>query len=803
MSDDEEQLLVNLKVLSPSTEVKSDIALVDLPAATTIQELRNRIRNEIESRPAVDRMRLIYRGRVMMRDADTLIDVFGLDSIHESKNQTLHLVLRELPTTDAVATSSTPRSSTAPPQNPFRAAQAPPEGTAPVPPNTANPFRPNSQPPPQVHQHPNPHHHHHHHHVHNRPPHQPPLGLAGLPPILQQQLGQAMAQNQQMNNAHGQPLGQPQSRDGSPAPVAPVQPGQGLPPPPMGPGQGPTHLPPGTSRTVRHEGIGPNGERWTVTNTTLALAVHGPPQPMLPRPFPHPPGFAVPRQPSPIPLGQAGQGVDQLLARIGAELQTARQEMGSARLLLQQAGRQEANAQITSQQAGSGANPAGPATSANAPLWRIDRVRLHIHNVTQHLNNLQRSFEALLSEPSMVNNRDFIALQHAANSLRGQADEINSMLQDMNRTQHPFDGSSSHDSIGAVSDSSPARAATDGAAATQLRSPQSATIPAPVEPELFILSSPQGPVGILFDQRGTYSTAPMAPTLPFQTFTHQFSANRRVLAGLQQQFGQNNAQFQNRIAAVQPMHQAQVNQPIEGVQIPAHQAPAGNQNQANAPAPVPAPAPAQVQPPAPEQDRVMVVFGHAWLIVKLAFFMYFFAGGGGWYRPFMIGTIAALVYLANLGIFEGQFDIIRRHFEALLPLDARAAQPPNPAAEAAQPQPGQVIRGRRPTPEAAAQRLVQQAQERRNGWIRGTFRGTERALALFLASLWPGIGERMVQAQEERDRAAEAERVRIEQEERERIEAEAEKQRVEAEGREKEKVETEGEASNTVADDVE
>ena len=52
----------------------------------------------------------------------------------------------------------------------------------------------------------------------------------------------------------------------------------------------------------------------------------------------------------------------------------------------------------------------------------------------------------------------------------------------------------------------------------------------------------------------------------------------------------------------------------------------------------------------------MVIFGHAWLIVKLLFFMYFFAGGGGWYRPVMIGTIAAVVYLANLGIFEGQFD---------------------------------------------------------------------------------------------------------------------------------------------------
>ena len=84
--DDSEEVVLNLKILSPSTEVQSDITLADLPAATTIQELRERIRNEIESRPTVDRMRLIYRGRVMMRDTDTLLDVFGLTNVRHPKD---------------------------------------------------------------------------------------------------------------------------------------------------------------------------------------------------------------------------------------------------------------------------------------------------------------------------------------------------------------------------------------------------------------------------------------------------------------------------------------------------------------------------------------------------------------------------------------------------------------------------------------------------------------------------------------------------------------------------------------------
>lgn len=70
---------VNLKILSPNFE--GDIALPDLAASTTVQELRVLIQNAMDTRPATERMRLIYRGRVVVNEADTLSDVFGPENV--------------------------------------------------------------------------------------------------------------------------------------------------------------------------------------------------------------------------------------------------------------------------------------------------------------------------------------------------------------------------------------------------------------------------------------------------------------------------------------------------------------------------------------------------------------------------------------------------------------------------------------------------------------------------------------------------------------------------------------------------
>jgi hypothetical protein len=93
-----------------------------------------------------------------------------------------------------------------------------------------------------------------------------------------------------------------------------------------------------------------------------------------------------------------------------------------------------------------------------------------------------------------------------------------------------------------------------------------------------------------------------------------------------------------------------------------------------------------------------------------------------------------------------------------------------------------------PTPEQVAQRLLHENAAQNRGWLREQIRPVERAVALFVASLWPGIGEAHVRAQRELR----------EQEERRAAEAEIEARR-RAETQEKEKG---GDGSGSVAQGV-
>lgn len=77
----EEHAALNLRILSPSSEVEGGITFSSLSTATTVAQLRERIQDAIPSRPAPERMRLIYRGRVVANDGDTLEHVFGAANV--------------------------------------------------------------------------------------------------------------------------------------------------------------------------------------------------------------------------------------------------------------------------------------------------------------------------------------------------------------------------------------------------------------------------------------------------------------------------------------------------------------------------------------------------------------------------------------------------------------------------------------------------------------------------------------------------------------------------------------------------
>ncbi|KAH0522042.1 hypothetical protein TsFJ059_005959 [Trichoderma semiorbis] len=99
-----DQPVVNLQVVSPSVGVNRPLLFPGLAAATTIKQLKEKIRQTLPLRPSDENQRLIYRGRALLRETDSLQDVFGADALRSPDQQTIHLVIRDA--SDSV--SSTP-----------------------------------------------------------------------------------------------------------------------------------------------------------------------------------------------------------------------------------------------------------------------------------------------------------------------------------------------------------------------------------------------------------------------------------------------------------------------------------------------------------------------------------------------------------------------------------------------------------------------------------------------------------------------------------------------------------------------
>ncbi|POR33443.1 Uncharacterized protein TPAR_06376 [Tolypocladium paradoxum] len=108
-----EQLVVNLQVVSPSVGVNRPLLFPDLPATTTIKRLKDMIRQALPLRPADENQRLIHRGRALLCESDSLLDIFGVDALRAPDRQTIHLVIRDVsdsqtPTPSAAARGPSP-----------------------------------------------------------------------------------------------------------------------------------------------------------------------------------------------------------------------------------------------------------------------------------------------------------------------------------------------------------------------------------------------------------------------------------------------------------------------------------------------------------------------------------------------------------------------------------------------------------------------------------------------------------------------------------------------------------------------
>lgn len=71
----------NLQVLSPSVGVPQPLLLRGIPASTTVRQLKERLRNGLESKPSDQSQRLIHRGRLLSRDDESMLDIFGEDAV--------------------------------------------------------------------------------------------------------------------------------------------------------------------------------------------------------------------------------------------------------------------------------------------------------------------------------------------------------------------------------------------------------------------------------------------------------------------------------------------------------------------------------------------------------------------------------------------------------------------------------------------------------------------------------------------------------------------------------------------------
>ncbi|KAK6077304.1 ubiquitin family protein [Seiridium cupressi] len=715
-----------LQIISPSVAVPQPLNFASLPANTTVRQLREKIRSAIDARPSDQAQRLIHRGRLLSRDDDTMLEIFGEDTIRSSEPQTLHLVLRDFSDARPASTAAMPNST-----QPVPAAQSQTAGAPPThPQQQMHPRNPAAHLP----QSPFP-------QTHTGAPlqnlsfgYQQPMpagataqGQAGNLPfgLNPQQIAQQLAQQQRQwmtNMADPQRLqelinqGQREraamglngAQDGQPRSAVPQ--GDNT----LGRNASPSR--PDGTRTVVREGLGPGGQSWRITvNETVTTQQIPQRNPRTGSPFTpadvqnlfRPPA-GVPQPPRSVPA--AGPHGGQLPGLDAPNLfRIADSGQAATRVLTDAMRRNTSNSSL---------------------------VNLADNQATQPI------------PPGVTTPR----VPSRTGSAMGTPD--------------------------------PARAARVYTQPANMSYPPAPT--APTVPEVYILSSPEGPRALLMNGNlGTYST-PQYPLsqIPNQTLRRQVLYQQLPyqqlppfgpLPGTQAQPGYQQQIPVGRHAWAPPIpHAVQNNQQ--------HQQPQGQQPQGQHPPAHGLPQLPQAQPhighaiahPGNVQVRAIAVaqiWPHIWMVIRLLLFVWWFTSPtASWQRWFTVIAIAFTLFLVNTGLLtpvaEQFWTPVRRHMENLLPGAYNHGRDQPARAENAQPDgENAAARGERrePDPTEIAARLVQERRAANGNWLMAQARRLERAGILFLASIAPGVAERHIahleaeaRAEQQRREAAEA-----------------------------------------------
>lgn len=70
-----------LVVVSPSNGVDQRMQFPNVAPSTTVKDVKAKIRDRVVSKPQDEFLRLIHHGRLLARDTETMLEVFGPDSV--------------------------------------------------------------------------------------------------------------------------------------------------------------------------------------------------------------------------------------------------------------------------------------------------------------------------------------------------------------------------------------------------------------------------------------------------------------------------------------------------------------------------------------------------------------------------------------------------------------------------------------------------------------------------------------------------------------------------------------------------
>ena len=75
----------HLVIVSPSNGVNGPLHFPSVAATTSVKDLKAMIRDTLPSKPTDEGQRLIHHGRLLSRETETMLEVFGQDAVRISR----------------------------------------------------------------------------------------------------------------------------------------------------------------------------------------------------------------------------------------------------------------------------------------------------------------------------------------------------------------------------------------------------------------------------------------------------------------------------------------------------------------------------------------------------------------------------------------------------------------------------------------------------------------------------------------------------------------------------------------------